>query len=175
MAASAAARCIVVMATRTEDPVYSDRMYVCGYSENQYREVKWPAGCNCWDTPLLSQTTPELFVIGQFWRDVHAVPTPSLPPPPKRGGDLVGLYRVALPSGETELLHVGRSKGSHVDEAGWVISKLLGLTPDGSRLLVSLSMGYREGGTTKWRYHVAVFDPSTGEFDLCAQLPAVFA
>ena len=90
-------------------------------------------------------------MLGEHWQD--------------RGGSGVGLYRVTLPAGNTELVHSGRgthSAGSE-NERGWWLSQLLGPTCDEKGLLVSLATSFREAGVSRVEYTVCAFDLVTGE------------
>src|SRR5262245_303546 len=117
------AGCIVVVATRNGDPVRSDRIYVREFAAPKYRELVWPDACNSWAAPLLSHCAPELFVLGQLWRDSQALPNAHNSDPPLRGGGPVGLYRVRLPFGEPELLSAAHHKPDPVSDSDhWYLS-----------------------------------------------------
>ncbi len=104
-----------------------------------------------------------MYVLGQHWKD--------------RGGSAVGLYRVALPTGHTELVHSGR--GTHSadseDQRGWWLSELLGPTAEENALLVKLATSFREADGSHVEYTVCAFDLETGALRELAKLPAVFA
>ena len=174
------ARCVVVLACRASEPVRSDRIFIRAYADTVYREVLWPDGTNSFDDPVVSHSAPELYVLGQSWRDVQAHDEHGRPGRVVRGCDVRGLYRVTLPQGETELVHSGGgAKGSDdgpgQDSRSWRLSRLLGFTPDGTRLLVKIGTDRVESNTTTCHYGIAAFDPRSGEIEELTPLPGVFA
>lgn len=91
----------------------------------------------------------------------------------------MALFRVRLPEGVVEYLHSARS--DRPDTPGdpvapqWMLSELLGLSPDGHRLLVTVGLGKSDVSGFRWRYAIAEFDLATAEVTAMTQLPAVFA
>lgn len=177
LGASAIGRTVVVLAETASDPSHQHRLYIRGFDERTYREIPWPDGCNSFGWPVMSQTSAEMFVLGQQWRDV-----PTRDPArtkPLRGGDVVALYRVRLPDGVVERLHSARSDrvgpSGNAVEPQWMLSELLGVTQDGRRLLVSVGQGKSEASSIRGTYAIAEFDLGTAEVKEMTQLPAVFA
>lgn len=102
---------------------------------------------------MVAQAESVLYVLGEYWRD--------------RGGRSVGVYRVALPDGNAELL-----VDAHF-EAGW-ISHLVGIGPSATDLCIVCASGPL-GPNELVRYSACALDVANGSLRELTELPAVFA
>jgi hypothetical protein len=161
--ASDAGQCLIVGISQEEDGV-CQRLFVRGFQERAYREIPWPEGCNAFVDPIVSHVKAELYVLGQLWI--------------RGAGNCAGLYQVSLPGGQIRLVHAGRQDSAPESKPPvlrWWISRLLGFTSDGLKLMiVHASERPMQGGA--WvDYSVGSFEPVDGIFEARASLPAIFA
>lgn len=148
-------RAVVAELYLPSDPP-AHRLFVRPFDQSRYIEIAAPAGTNSLCEAIASPSEPLLFALGILWQD--------------RGGHPTGVFRIDLKTNSAALVQPARASGSE----RWWISSILGITNDGSKLVVSRGapVGEHRGG--RMEYSVETFDLSSGTFDNLTTLPCTF-
>jgi len=156
-------QCLIVAISDKADGL-GERLFVRSFQEGAYREIPWPEECNSFADPVVSHINAELYVLGQLWIS--------------GAGSRVGLYHVSLPGGVIRLIHAASQDSApetNPPVLRWWISRLLGFTSDGRKLLIVHASERPVQGGTWVDYSVGSFEPVDGVFEARASLPAIFA
>ena len=148
------AQTLVAHVSVPSDPKTCERLFARQIQESRYRELVRADGCNSWEHPVASASEPVVFALGMEWQN--------------GGGHHRGIYRIPLQSGAAEILLARTAKA-------WWVSRLLGISADGAKLLVVRADVERVPDGAKARYSVQSLDLRTCEFQCLAELPAIFA
>jgi hypothetical protein len=152
------ARLLVVQFQVQSDPDPSRRLFARRFDENRYHELVPHEEGHDIEDPTPAPMTPHVYFNRMIWKDWEGT----------RGGSWDGLFRVECESRTVEcLLSPAMSPSPH-------ISRILGISGDGSRLHVigSSAKSGTDGCTA--HYGVAELDLATLEMRPLAALQATF-